>query len=228
VAHWKVVREELSEREKQVAAHLAGGLRVSGVAHELCIAEITVRNHLRGIFSKLDVHSQSELIDLLRRQPQILGPYRSLGGLEEPSLADELLEADRMTEKRIEEAFASHQGLDAMKAVIRAVLPLDEDRRREWRTRLAVHAVAPQQRDVREAFGEIRRKWASRPLGRIALFQEGGWLRPEADPDEVLRQLVAAVHAAALALLADPSPEEQRRQLADIDELLESLAAVPR
>lgn len=222
------VREELSEREKQVAAHLVAGLRVSGVARELCIAEITVRNHLRSIFAKLHVHSQSELIELLRGQSQLLGAYRGIGGLEDVPLVDELGEVDRATEKRIDQIFASLTGIEAMKAVLRAVLPLDEERRREWRTRLAVHAVAPERRDVREAFGQVRRKWASRPIEQIGELQERGWVSPELDPGEVRRRLFAAVYGAALALLADPSREEQQRQLAAIDELLESLAADPR
>ena len=85
--------------------------------------------------------------------------------------------------------------------------------------------VAPEQRDLRDAFGEVRRKWASRPLGRIEAFQKEGWVRPDLDPDEVRRRMVGAVSAAVLALLADPSPEEQKRQLEAIDSMLESLAA---
>jgi DNA-binding CsgD family transcriptional regulator len=223
-----VMREELSEREKQVAAQLAVGLRVAGVAEQLCIAEATVRNHLRSIFAKLDVHSQSELIDLMRREPNLAGAYRRIEGIHEPGLADELAEVDRLVEKRIEEAFASHEGLDAMKAVFRAVLPLDEQRRREWRTRLAVHAVAPQQRAVRDLFGLVRRKWTSRPLGRIADFQRDGWLRQDLDPEKVRQRLANAVHGAAVALISDPSPAESRRQLALIDELLDSLVAEDR
>jgi hypothetical protein len=126
---------------------------------------------------------------------------------------------------RIEEVFATRDGLDAMKAVLRVALPLDEERRREWRTRLAVHAVAPDQREVREAFGDARRKWSSRPLARIASLQQDGWVHPDLDPDEVRRRLVGTVYAAVVALLQEPSPEEERRQLAIIDALLESLAA---
>jgi len=223
--HTRRMSEELSEREKQVAAHIAGGLRVPGIASELCIAEVTVRNHLRNIFSKLSVHSQSELVELLRQSSQILGAHRGMSGLEAAPLVDGLSEVDRATESRLDEVFRSQKGLAALKAVIRAVLPLDEERAREWRTRLAVHAVAPQQRNVRIAFEETRQKWASRPLERIGMLQDLGWVRPELEPDDVRRKLVGTVHAAAIALLADPSPEEQSRQLAVVDELLESLAA---
>jgi DNA-binding CsgD family transcriptional regulator len=220
-----VPREELSDRQKQVAAQLAAGLRVAGIAEQLCIAEVTVRNHLRSIFDKLDIHSQPDLIDLLRREPELLGAHRRIDGASEPGLADELAQVDRLAEMRIEEAFANHQGLDAIRAVFRAVLPLDDQRRREWRTRLAVHAVAPQQRDVRDLFGEVRRKWQSRPLARIAHLQQEGWLRQDLDPDDVRHRLVSAVHGAAMALIADPSPAEERRQLALIDELLDSMIA---
>jgi DNA-binding CsgD family transcriptional regulator len=220
--------EALSDREQQVASQLATGLRVSGIARELCIAEVTVRNHLRTIFSKLDVHSQSQLVELVRRHPMILGAHRRVEGLSEPSLADELAEVDRQTIKRIDAVFADHDGFEAMKAVFRAVLPLDEERRREWRTRLAVHAVADQQREVREVFGEVYQRWRSRPLDRILGFQDAGWLRADLDPDETRRRLVGVVHGAALALLADPSPEEKRRQLAEVDAVLESLVAEDR
>ena len=60
-------------------------------------------------------------------------------------------------------------------------------------------------------------KWA-------ATLQEEGWLRPELDPEDIRRRLFTAVFAAGGALLADPSAEEQDRQLAMIDELLASMA----
>ncbi len=132
------MREELSEREKQVAAHLAAGLRVAGVASELCIAEITVRNHLRNIFAKLDVHSQPDLIALLRREPGLLGAYRGISGagpLGERPLSEELEAVDRATAERLDEAFASHTGRAAMRAALHAVLPLDEERRRDGAAR---------------------------------------------------------------------------------------------
>lgn len=220
--------EPLTEREKQIAAHLAAGLRVAGVADEFGLAANTVRNHLKRVFSKLDLHSQSELVQFVREHPSIVAPYQAIAGLPTGSdrdLLDEIVEVDRAVEKRIEASASSRRGLERMKAMLRAVLPLDETRRHEWRVRLAAHVVAPQQRVVRDASSELRRKWSAKPLGRIAEFQSRGWIREGLDAEDVRRRLFSAVYAAALALLADDSPQEERRQLAAIDELLEAIAA---
>ena len=53
----------LSQREREIFGLLVDGLRVAQVAGELFISRETVRNHLKAIFGKLDVHSQPELID---------------------------------------------------------------------------------------------------------------------------------------------------------------------
>ena len=82
--------------------------------------------------------------------------------------------------------------------------------------------MAPEQRNVRTAFEDARRKWVTRPLEDIGALQERGLIRADLEPADVRRQLFATVYAAALALLADPSPEEQRRQLDGLDKLLES------
>lgn len=46
--------------------HLVAGERVPTIAGKLFISPHTVRNHLKSIYSKLQVHSQSELIVLVR------------------------------------------------------------------------------------------------------------------------------------------------------------------
>ena len=81
------MEEELSEREKQVAAHFAAGLRPPGVARELGIAEVTVRNHLSRIFAKLGVHSQSEMIERLRERPALMSGADSRIGMSRFSTA---------------------------------------------------------------------------------------------------------------------------------------------
>lgn len=220
--------DALSEREKQIVAHLAVGLRVTGVARELCVSEHTVRNHLKSAFSKLDLHSQSDLVDFVHANPSVVAPYDAIAGLASRSGRDmvaEIMEVDRATEKRVEAVAGSGSGLDQMKRIIRAVLPLDEARRREWRVRLETFARGPEQPAVQETTRALKRKWAEKPLQRIGEFQRRGWIASDLPPEEVRRQLASAVYAAVMALLAEPSPDEERRQLAAIDRLLEELAS---
>lgn len=221
-------QQTLSEREKQVAAHLAAGLRVAGVAGELGLAENTVRNHLKHIFWKLDVHSQSQLIAFLRESPSTVSPYHVIARLSngpDASLLEEIREVDRAMEQRLEECKATAVGLEGMKLIIRAVLPLDDARRKEWRVRLAAHVVAPTQESVRAASQEIAQKWREKPLVRIEDFQLRRWIRRDLDSEEVRRQLFSSIYAAVFAMMVDPSPEEEQRQLAVVDRLLESIAA---
>ncbi len=56
----------LSAREQAVLAQLLDGHRISGIATRLHISPHTVRNHLKALFQKLDVHSQSQLIGKCR------------------------------------------------------------------------------------------------------------------------------------------------------------------
>ena len=57
---------DLSEREREVVEHLMKGARVPAIADALFISQNTVRNHLKAVYRKVDVSSQSELIELVR------------------------------------------------------------------------------------------------------------------------------------------------------------------
>lgn len=59
----------LSQHEREVFNLLVDGLRVGQVAKALFVSEHTVRNHLKAIFDKLDIHSQAELLDKGRGLP---------------------------------------------------------------------------------------------------------------------------------------------------------------
>lgn len=54
---------DLSLREWEVLALLADGLTTRQIAKRLFISVYTVRNHLKSMYRKLEIHSQSELID---------------------------------------------------------------------------------------------------------------------------------------------------------------------
>jgi DNA-binding NarL/FixJ family response regulator len=52
----------ISKREKQVLQHLSTGLSNKEIANELYISVGTVKQHLKNIYSKLDVHSRTEAV----------------------------------------------------------------------------------------------------------------------------------------------------------------------
>jgi PAS domain S-box-containing protein len=61
--------ERLSRRERDVVNELLRGHRVVSIASRLEVSEHTVRNHLKSIFRKLEVHSQADLVGLIRSDP---------------------------------------------------------------------------------------------------------------------------------------------------------------
>jgi DNA-binding NarL/FixJ family response regulator len=58
--------EPLSTRQLEILRRLLDGDRVPAIARDLYVSASTVRNHLSSIFRKLGVHSQEELLRLLR------------------------------------------------------------------------------------------------------------------------------------------------------------------
>jgi DNA-binding CsgD family transcriptional regulator/PAS domain-containing protein len=56
----------LTSRQWEILSRLVRGDRVPTIAHALFVSQSTVRNHLATIYAKFDVHSQAELLNLLR------------------------------------------------------------------------------------------------------------------------------------------------------------------
>jgi DNA-binding CsgD family transcriptional regulator len=59
---------KLTSREWAVLTRLLDGQRVPAIAASLYVSQSTVRNHLSSIYAKLGVHSQVDLIRLIRRE----------------------------------------------------------------------------------------------------------------------------------------------------------------
>ena len=70
------ILKELSPREQEVLMHLVAGERVPAIARVLHISPHPVRNHLKSMYRKLSVSTQSELIQKVR---DISGPDASSG-----------------------------------------------------------------------------------------------------------------------------------------------------
>lgn len=58
----------LSAREKEIAAWVAEGLTNRQIAEAAFVSENTVRQHLKRIFVKLDVHSRAQLVHAVWRE----------------------------------------------------------------------------------------------------------------------------------------------------------------
>ena len=59
---------DLSTRQWEIVTRLLRGERVPAIARALYLSQSTVRNHLAEIFRKFGVHSQAELLALLRNE----------------------------------------------------------------------------------------------------------------------------------------------------------------
>jgi DNA-binding NarL/FixJ family response regulator len=57
----------LTPREREIVGALSNGQRVGAIAERLRVSEHTVRNHLKAVYRKLDVHSQVELLSRWRQ-----------------------------------------------------------------------------------------------------------------------------------------------------------------
>jgi DNA-binding NarL/FixJ family response regulator len=62
--------DALTPREREIVSALSTGHRVGAIAERLGVSEHTVRNHLKAVYRKLDVHSQIELLSRWRGQAQ--------------------------------------------------------------------------------------------------------------------------------------------------------------
>ena len=60
--------DTLSPRQWGILRRLLQGERVPGISRALFLSPSTVRNRLTAIFAKFGVHSQEDLIQLLRAQ----------------------------------------------------------------------------------------------------------------------------------------------------------------
>lgn len=59
--HW----EELSPRQKQIAAYICRGDTTARIAAQLTIAQTTVKSHVEIILRKFDINSRAELRQML-------------------------------------------------------------------------------------------------------------------------------------------------------------------
>ncbi|CAI2718914.1 helix-turn-helix domain-containing protein [Nitrospina watsonii] len=71
--HRKLQEASLTPREVEVAILAGDGLEDGDIAQRLFISPSTLKNHLKHIYQKLDVHSRTQLVARLRSSPEAAG-----------------------------------------------------------------------------------------------------------------------------------------------------------
>ena len=67
-------RPHLTPRQREILELIAAGVSTSEIARRLTLSTETVRNHLRGVFRELDVHTRPEAIAAARRLGLLAAP----------------------------------------------------------------------------------------------------------------------------------------------------------
>ena len=82
------IEAELTSREREVLALLAGGMRPKQIARELVISPKTVASHIQRVLAKLGVHSRAEAIAIAYREGLVGEPPLAGGQPGESSGSD--------------------------------------------------------------------------------------------------------------------------------------------
>jgi DNA-binding CsgD family transcriptional regulator len=223
-------RDALTKREKEVVLELLDGGRVATIAELFDLSPRTVSNHVKTAFWKLDVHSQPELIELARSDPARLGLDEALSARSQ--LAQEELErrcqaAIQRLIARIEEAHAGPQGLAQLRGAVRAALPLDPERRRDWRDWLELKTRTDSAGGSGVDSQRMVDEWRDSTTGMVAQLQEAEVLRADLEPGDVLRSLGALALGAGTRLLGNASERSVEQEVRMLDGFVDALANVP-
>jgi len=139
-----------------------------------------------------------------------------------------ILHALRVSVERAVERFEGRMrgevGLDVLRAAAHEALPLDEDRREEFRTWLQFWALAAESEAVREEQNNWYALWRGAVQAMIEAAQERGELRADLDVSREASTLVALVDGVGLQALFEPDRLPAEAQLALVDAHLSRLA----
>jgi AcrR family transcriptional regulator len=121
-------------------------------------------------------------------------------------------EAAIRTRARVEAALAA----DAtdLRGALHALLPLDADRRRDWRVNFAFWGLAVTD-------GEMTREQRARVRGARALLADVLRRRGAPDPEGTARRLLTVVIGIAIQAMFDPGDWPRARQLEQLERLAE-------
>ncbi len=206
---------------------LTGG-RIYSIALKLELSPHTVRNHLRRIFSKMKVNSQTDLIRLVTDNPTLIQSKRnspaplSFEPESSQNEVDDIIQADTIIKYRIG-IMLREQLANTLKKLVRLILPLDQERKQAWKSHLVTwinHSSEPDQ-TAQHADQEVY----YRELLKAGLsnLKDNGLFQADLDIDNITRGLSIAITGVALELMRNPDSSRQAGQLTDLDQYIDSL-----
>ena len=215
---------KLTKREKEVVLRLLEGGRVATIAERFGLSPRTVSNHLKSAFWKLGVHSQAELIELARSEPQRIGLEKEPStqmGMEE--LEERCHQARARLVRRVEEAYIGPPALSQLRTATRAALPLDLERRQDWRDWLELRARSEANGDPVGDPQQGIESWRKVNIDRMRCLQEAGLIRNDLEPEELLSTIGALTLGAAARLVGNATEASNEKELRMIDAFIDSL-----
>ncbi len=219
--------DALTAREKEVVLELLDGGRVASIAELFGLSPRTVSNHVKSALFKLGVHSQSELIELARAEPDRLGLRDAMSArsqMAQKELQERCEAAVERLMARVDDAYVGPPALSQLRAVARAALPLDSDRRTDWRDWLELRARADAGASGASPIQRLIDGWRESNDRQVLRLQKAGAVRADLEADDVLRSLGALTLGAGTRLLGDVSEESIERELRMIDGFIDGLA----
>ncbi len=217
---------KLTKREKEVILELLEGGRVATVADLFGISPRTVSNHLKSSFQKLGVHSQTELIELARSEPQQLGLEERESTQTQIAFAELEKRCERARERlmaRVDGAYVGPPTLSQLRESVRTVLPLDPERRRDWRDWLELRARSDARGDIAGDPQQGIEEWRDTNIDRVSRMQKLGLVRDDLDPRELLAAIGALTLGVAARLVGNASDASTERELRMLDTFVDSL-----
>lgn len=222
---------KLTSREKEVVLELLEGGRVATIAELFGVSPRTVSNHLKSSFQKLGVHSQTELIELARSEPQQLGLEEGSSARTQMALSQLEKRCERARDRliaRVDGVYVGPPTLSHLREALRTALPLDPERRRDWRDWLELRARSDAQGDFLGDPQQGIEEWRNANIDRVTRMQEARLVRDDLDPQDLLAAIGALALGAGARLVGNASEASAEKELRMLDTFVDSLGTAGR
>jgi AcrR family transcriptional regulator len=124
---------------------------------------------------------------------------------------------------RMEERCPSRSDLKALRAVLHEALPLDNERRQEWRVWLSFWARTLSEPSMAEEWNQLYAGWRDLVRTLLLACQTQGTIRPDVDADSESWLIIALVDGLGSQVMSEPDALPPDRLISLVDRYLSRL-----